>query len=68
MSLAARHLSVTLDITAAAAAIVAIWFVVCALVNGADQGCIDRVFWALCLGGGALAGAVLIDRARSSLG
>jgi len=65
---AAKGLSALLDITAAAAAVAAIVFVICALFHSADQACIDRVFWSLCVGGSALIGAILVDRVRLSRG
>jgi len=64
-SSAARRLSVVLDLTAAVAAVCAIGFVVCALLNGAQQACLDRVFWSLCVGGTSLLAAILVDRART---
>ena len=64
-SRAARRITVVLDITAATAAVAAIGFVVCALLHGAQESCIDRVFWALCIGGVSLLAAILVDRVRT---
>lgn len=62
---AARRISLVLDLIAATAAVAAIGFVICALVHGAQESCIERVFWALCVGGGSLLAAILVDRART---
>jgi len=64
LSSTARRVSATLDVAAALAAATSIGFVVCALMNGADQSCIDRVFWSLCVGASALLAAIAIDHAN----
>jgi len=59
-----RHLSGALDVVATVAAAASIGFVLCALMNGAQDACVDRVFWALCIGAAALCSAVLVDWCR----
>jgi len=64
----ARYLSGALDVAAAVAAAASIGFVLCALMSGAQDACVDRVFWSLCIGAAALCCAVLVDWVRKAGG
>ena len=46
---------------ATVAAAASIGFVLCALMSGPQDACVDRVFWSLCIGAVALCSAVLVD-------
>jgi hypothetical protein len=64
MDFSARHVSGALDVAATVAAAASIGFVLCALVSGAEDACVHRVFWSLCIGAAALCSAVLVDWVR----
>lgn len=66
MGFTARHVSGALDVTATVAAAASIAFVLCALMNGAQDACVHRVFWSLCIGAVALCSAVLVDWVRKA--
>jgi len=55
-------------VAAAVAAAASIGFVLCALMSGAQDACVDRVFWSLCIGAAALCCAVLVDWVRKAGG
>jgi len=61
MDFTARHVSAALDVAATVAAAASIGFVLCALMSGPQDACVDRVFWSLCIGAVALCSAVLVD-------